>query len=674
MSSTKETQYEAVQGGETTVDLSLSTDGSQNLTYSWENLSVYFNIPTGGCISRLCCKKSPPIQKKILQNVTGAIRQGQVLAIMGASGAGKTTLLNCLTFRNSGNLEILGQRYLNKSPVQPDSLARISGYVQQNELFIGCLTVKELLRFQALLRMDKHLTYPERMDRVEEVIHELGLSKCANSVIGDPFRGIIGISGGERKRLAFACEVLTNPLLLFCDEPTSGLDSYTAQNIIEVIRNLASKGKTVILTVHQPSSEVFALFDRILLLSEGRTAFLGNTDTALEFFKTQGLECPSNFNPADFFIHNLAIRPGHEEDTKKKTKALCDAFEASDTGKQVAEMATENRPSAEKTDDEIQHPRAPLKRSPYKASWFTQFSAVLWRSWMTVTRERTVIRVKIFSTIFVAGLIALIFQGQETRVEDIMNINGALFILLTNITFQNVYAVVNTFAAEQPMFLREHWNGMYRTDVYMLAKMMAELPFHIGYAFLFVIVPYYPIGFNGAVDRFFISVAILIIVANVATSFGYFISCLSSSLKIASALSAPMIIPLLLFGGFFLNNGSVPVYFQWLRYMSWLMYGNEALSINQWQGIKFDNPNCNMLNGESDMPINTSNSTISVDSLSNATSSIPIIGQICTGEDILNNLNFNVDFFYRDIGCMFALMAGFRLLAYLALLRKTARK
>jgi len=667
MSSTKETQYEAVQSGETTIELSLPTDASQDLTYSWENLSVYFNIPTGGCISRLCCKKSPPIQKKLLQNVTGAVRQGQVLAIMGSSGAGKTTLLNCLTFRNSGNLEILGQRYLNKSAVQPDSLARISGYVQQNELFIGCLTVKELLRFQALLRMDKHLTYPERMDRVEEVIHELGLTKCANSQIGDPYRGIIGISGGEKKRLAFACEVLTNPLLMFCDEPTSGLDSYTAQNIIEVIRNLASKGKTVILTVHQPSSEVFALFDRILLLSEGRTAFLGNTDKALEFFRTQGLECPSNFNPADFFIHNLAIRPGHEEDTKKKTKDICDAFEGSDTGKYVAEMAVENRPSAEKTNTETQNPRVALKRSPYKASWFTQFSAVLWRSWMTVTRERTVIRVKIFSTIFVAGLIALIFQGQKTTVEDIMNINGALFILLTNITFQNVYAVVNTFAAEQPMFLREHWNGMYRTDVYMLAKMMAELPFHIGYAFLFVIIPYYPIGFNGDVDRFFIAVAILIIVANVATSFGYFISCLSSSLKIASALSAPMIIPLLLFGGFFLNNGSVPVYFQWLRYMSWLMYGNEALSINQWRGVKFDSPYCNI----GDIGDMGSNATLSTSSL-NATA--PIISQICTGEDILDNLNFNVDFFYRDIACMFALMAGFRLLAFLALLRKTARK
>lgn len=116
---------------------------------------------------------------------------------------------------------------------------------------------------------------------------------------------------------------------------------------------------------------------------------------------------------------------------------------------------------------------------------------------------------------------------------------------------------------------------------------------------------------------------------------GYFISCLSSSLKIASALSAPMIIPLLLFGGFFLNNGSVPVYFQWLRYMSWLMYGNEALSINQWRGVKFDSPYCNI----GDIGDMGSNATLSTSSL-NATA--PIISQICTGEDILDNLNFNV--------------------------------
>ena len=116
---------------------------------------------------------------------------------MGASGAGKTTLLNCLTFRNTGKLKIKGTIYLNGKSVNTDKLARISGYVQQDDLFIGTLKVGEVLRFQALLRMD----------RVEQVILELGLTKCRNTLIGNPEKGIKGISGGERKRLAFACEV-----------------------------------------------------------------------------------------------------------------------------------------------------------------------------------------------------------------------------------------------------------------------------------------------------------------------------------------------------------------------------------------------------------------------------------------------------------------------------------
>ena len=137
------------------------------------------------------------------------MRPGEFLAIMGASGAGKTTLLNCLTFRNTGKLKIKGERYINGAKVNTDKLARMSGYVQQDDLFIGTLKVGEVLRFQALLRMDKHFSYEERMTRVEEVIVELGLGKCRNSLIGNPEKGIKGISGGERKRLALACEVIT---------------------------------------------------------------------------------------------------------------------------------------------------------------------------------------------------------------------------------------------------------------------------------------------------------------------------------------------------------------------------------------------------------------------------------------------------------------------------------
>lgn len=121
------------------------------------------------------------------------------------------------------------------------------------------------------------------MARVEEVISELGLIKCANTRIGVPGR-IKGISGGEMKRLAFACEVLTNPPLMFCDEPTSGLDSFMAQAVVAVMKNMAERGKTIIATIHQPSSEVYAMFDRVLLMAEGRVAFLGDVDAAYEFF------------------------------------------------------------------------------------------------------------------------------------------------------------------------------------------------------------------------------------------------------------------------------------------------------------------------------------------------------------------------------------------------------
>lgn len=180
-------------------------------------------------------------------------------------------------------MRITGDLCVNGHSIQPDSLTSQSAYVQQDDLFIGLLTVREQLVFQAMLRMDRHISTEHRLARVEEVLMELGLVKCANTKIGVPGR-IKGISGGEMKRLAFACEVLTNPPLMFCDEPTSGLDSFMAQAVVAVMKNMAGRGKSIIATIHQPSSEVYAMFDRVLLMAEGRVAFLGDVDAAYQFF------------------------------------------------------------------------------------------------------------------------------------------------------------------------------------------------------------------------------------------------------------------------------------------------------------------------------------------------------------------------------------------------------
>jgi ABC-type multidrug transport system ATPase subunit len=201
---------------------------------------------------------------------------------------------------------------------------------------------------------------------------------------------------------------------MFCDEPTSGLDSFMAQNIVQVIRpincveqinikkivnlclkalkNLASAGKTVICTIHQPSSEVFAMFDRILLMAEGRTAFLGPIDDCLHFFSTQGMPCPANYNPADFYIFSLATVPGKETESRQKIKYVCDAYESSMAANQV--KAIVQREHHETNEREQAQNSEKMKKSPYKANFFQQFSAVLWRSFLSVLRDPQILIVK----------------------------------------------------------------------------------------------------------------------------------------------------------------------------------------------------------------------------------------------------------------------------------------
>ncbi|XP_069194457.1 protein white isoform X2 [Procambarus clarkii] len=561
---------------------------------------------------------------------------------MGASGAGKTTLLSVLTFRSDQALKVTGSLYVNGQRVSPEVLTRRSAYVQQEDLFIGTFTVREQLLFQAQLRMDRSIPQAQRVLRVEEVMQELSLVKCAKTMIGVPGR-LKGISGGETKRLAFACEVLTNPAIMFLDEPTSGLDSFMAQNVVQALRGLASKGKTVITTIHQPSSEVFALFDRVLLMGEGRVAFLGSTSEALHFFSGLGRHCPKTYNPADFFISVLAIEPDNEAECRKFVQSTCDAFVNSSAGLQVSNLVAENKNSLS-NGTAVSSSHVKVGKSLYKAGWAEQFAAVLVRSALANYREPMVLRIKAIQTILLSVLIGIIYLNQEVTQDGVTNINGAIFLLLTQMSFTNTFGVVNAFCAELPVFLREHFNGMYRTDVYYLCKNLAELPIALLQPAVFTAITYYMIGLEPPAQNFFICMAILMLVANSAISFGYMVSCLATSVPMALAISAPLLIPLMLFGGFFLNAESVPVYFVWIKYISWFNYGNEALMINQWSDI--DNIPCEKNN------------------------------TLCyhTGLDVIERLGYNKDNLGLDIGLLFALIIGFRFIGYLLLLLRTKRK
>ncbi|CAG9531648.1 unnamed protein product, partial [Cercopithifilaria johnstoni] len=190
------------------------------------------------------------------------------------SGAGKTTLLNALLQRNIKGLKIDGIVKVN-GQIIGRKITKVSAYIQQQNLFINSLTVYEHLNLQAALRLPASLTKHEKELRVKQVIAELELEHCIDSRIGVSGREK-GITSGEAKRLSFATEILTNPSLLFADEPTTGIDSFMAYHIVKLLERMASEnGKTVICTIHQPASDTFELFDRVVFLANGKIAFIG---------------------------------------------------------------------------------------------------------------------------------------------------------------------------------------------------------------------------------------------------------------------------------------------------------------------------------------------------------------------------------------------------------------
>ena len=231
---------------------------------SWSDLSFVVKTKKG--------------EKTVLHPGSGAAQAGRMLAIMGPSGCGKTSILNALAgqvratkgARLMGTMRCGGELCGGASTV--DGLR--SAYVKQEDIFYTQMTVRETLEFAARLRLPKSVSRAEKKVRVDKLLSQLSLVKAADTVVGDVSRR--GISGGERKRLAIGCELLSDPQLLFLDEPTSGLDSFQAQQVVACCKDLADRGTTVVMSIHQPRGSIYNMFDDLLLLSEGRTVYGGH--------------------------------------------------------------------------------------------------------------------------------------------------------------------------------------------------------------------------------------------------------------------------------------------------------------------------------------------------------------------------------------------------------------
>lgn len=532
--------------------------------------------------SRLCRKKGP--EKYILKDVSGIMRPG-MNAIMGATGSGKTSLLDVIAGRKDPRGLREGQ-VLVDGRVVTSELRLSSAYVVQDDILMGTLSVRENLLFSANLRLNpKQYSPKEKQSRVDAIIQDLGLTDCAHTKIGTEF--LRGVSGGERKRCSIGMELITAPSLLFLDEPTTGLDSNTANCIVSLLHKLSRRGKTVIFSIHQPRYSIFRQFDHLTLMHKGEVVYAGEAEQALNYFTNLGYQIEAFNNPADFFMDVTNGEAKSELapfNTDEGQTFLAPTYRKSQLCRAVLE-------ELERVDqDVVSGSKSPDKIVDYPTSFLYQMKVVCQRTVQNLLRNPQTSYAQLALNIFFAVLVGLIyFQMSLELPQALQNRGGAFFFLIINMVFGNLSAV-ELFINERAIFIHENSSGYYRTSVYFLSKIFADLfPNRIVPIFIFSAIAYYMMGLKPDFVAFMCFALNMSLVSLAGVGLAFLVSASVSSFAMANILIALPFVFMMVFGGYLVDLNYMLNWLSWLKWLSIFSYGLNAAFINEFKGQVFYN-------------------------------------------------------------------------------------
>ncbi|KAF4096253.1 broad substrate specificity ATP-binding cassette transporter ABCG2-like [Onychostoma macrolepis] len=554
----------------------------RGVTVSFHNINYSVKMKSG-----FLCKRKVT-QKNILIELNGIMKPG-LNAILGATGSGKSSFLDVLAARKDP-AGLSGEVLIDGAP-QPPNFKCLSGYVVQDDVVMGTLTVRENLRFSAALRLPKSIRQREKDEKVERLIQELGLSKVADSRVGTQL--IRGISGGERKRTNIGMELIIDPPVLFLDEPTTGLDASTANSVLMLLKRMADSGRTIILSIHQPRYSIYRLFDSLTLLVGGRMVYHGPAQDSLDYFRQIGYTCEPHNNPADFFLDVI-----NGESTAVALNKLYVNEELDEASKGIEDCLVEeykNSASYKQTKSELErivqgqdYSTRPKSRTiTYSTSFCHQFNWVLKRTFRNLMLNPQTSFAQIGVAIFLALVVGAIFFGVEDNLSGIQNRIGALFFITTNQCFSSISSA-DLFITERKLFVHEYISGYYRVSVYFLSKILCDILFlRTIPGIVFSCVAYWMIGLKASVETFFIFLFSIVLVSYTATSMTLAISADQTVVAIANIFMTISFVIMMIFSGLLVNLPSVADWLNWLKYLSIPRYGLTAVEINEFTGLIF---------------------------------------------------------------------------------------
>ncbi|XP_023702626.1 ATP-binding cassette sub-family G member 4 isoform X2 [Cryptotermes secundus] len=533
-------------------------DSSRTLSISFSELS--YSVKTG-------IKRE---SKCILKRVSGEFQSGELTAIMGPSGAGKSTLMDIIAGYTTNG--VTGSVRVNGFERDIHQFRKQSCYIMQDDKVQPLLTVQEAMKVAVSLKLGPEFSSRYKLERVDQILNSMGLSEVKKTKSRS-------LSGGQRKRLAIALELVNNPPVMFFDEPTSGLDSSTSRQCLTVLKRLATEGRTVVCTIHQPSATLFEMFDHLYVIADGMCIYQGSIKVL-------------EVSTGEYGDHNgalvAAIKNGKCNDWRRRQpeRSSFSYHGAMPPSSMIPVYVPCIPPTPASAHDSHVHEtetkhgdttESHIRDHP--TSLLSQFVCLLKRTFLLILRDKFLTVARLTIHMIVGVLIGLIYYKIGNDAAHVFDNIGLLYFSIMFLMFTAFSSMILTFPSEIPVISREYFNRWYSLKSYYLAVTVADVPLQIICSVGYTLIVYHMTAQPPDVMRYVLFVTICTMVAMVAQSIGLLIG-VSMSIQNGMVWGALAIMPFMIFSGYFVHMNDAPTYFRWLFHISYLKYGFDGALIS----------------------------------------------------------------------------------------------
>ncbi|XP_027178459.1 ABC transporter G family member 5 [Coffea eugenioides] len=522
---------------------------------------------------------NPPEVRHVLKDINCEAKPWEILAIVGPSGAGKSSLLEILAGKLTPQDASI---FVNQKPFDKSRFKKISGYVTQKDTLFPLLTVQETLMFTAKLRL--RLPEAELKSRVKSLMEELGLSHVADARVGDDRDR--GISGGEKRRVSIGVEVIHDPSVLLLDEPTSGLDSTSALQIIDMLKKMAeTRGRTIILSIHQPGFRIVKSFNSILLLANGTVLHHGTVDKLSLRLRVMGLELPLHVNVVEFAIDSIEVIQEHQAlQQEMLSRQISQKKKGGDEGQSRSGKFTLQQLFQQSKVIDGENLDSGMDFANHFANSRLKETLILsHRFWKNICRTKELFTCRSLQMLISGLILGSIFYdlkynliGAEERV--------GLFAFVLTFLLSSTTEALPIFLQEREILMKETSCGSYRVSSYAIANALVYLPFLLILALLFSIPLYWLVGLHRSFLAFMQFLLLILLILYTANSVVVCFSALVPNFIVGNSVISGVMGSFFLFSGYFISKHEIPNYWIFMHYISLFKYPFEGFLINEFSG------------------------------------------------------------------------------------------